>query len=261
MSRWGRPVRQSGRNHAAKGGAVAAPALPELANIIYRFDSTDITTLWKDEARTDPVTTDGDAIRGWTNLGSLDIHAAVGNSAYAPAWNTAKGQQKFDGTDAFLVNALEVDETSFSFALLAYENPVTSKNGAMIVWEWLDFSTRGVRCDFTADAMSLWHNSLHGQRSPATLGSGVGPFSDICASTANDQESWFNSQSASVTSSGGYDNSPTADLHIGANNATGANGWQGWIGELIIWGGVRLTTADAAAIKAYDTYKFGTVWA
>lgn len=68
------------------------------------YDPSDTSTLWKDTAGTDPVTTAGDLVARIDDKSGNGLHLTQGNSALRPTWNNASGYYflDFDGSDDYL---------------------------------------------------------------------------------------------------------------------------------------------------------------
>lgn len=72
----------------AGGGAAAAFDPSQLTNLKAWYDFSDITTLWKDTARTSAVTADADAIAGVTDKSGAANHLAQATVGFRPLYKT-----------------------------------------------------------------------------------------------------------------------------------------------------------------------------
>jgi hypothetical protein len=71
------------------------------------YDPSDTSTLWKDTAGTDPVTTDGDAVARIDDKSGNDNHLIQATAANRPLYKTSGGLHwlLFDGTDGLVSSA------------------------------------------------------------------------------------------------------------------------------------------------------------
>lgn len=264
MSRWGRPSRQGGRNHAAKGGGAVGYTPPQAAAISLWFDLTDITKLWQDADATIPVTTGGQFVRAVTNGGDYTVALSQPDlESRAPTWDATEGAVKFDGGDS-LYGVVTEDGASGTACVLGQKRSVET-NLTEINFNWNGFNKLGQWWTYAAGVPSTFRMYPYaGSGIDATTLPGHGDWvSFICQEDSNDSQIGWPSTDADPTDGGGNSvviNS-TSDVIIGANSRTGGNGFTGWMKEVIVWDKLALTAGEVAELKAYDTAKHGTVWA
>jgi hypothetical protein len=95
-------------NLSLSGGAASLEAPETISGLQAWYDPSDLSTMWKDTAGTDPVTADGDAVARIDDKSGNARHLTQGTAANRPLYKTAGGLHwlQFDGTnDQLSVNS------------------------------------------------------------------------------------------------------------------------------------------------------------
>lgn len=93
---------------SGEGGAVSVAFTPSSLSPLVWLDFSDLSTLWKDTARTDPVTADGDAVASVTDKSGNGYHLVQETAANRPLYKT-------DGTYRWLL--FDGVNDAFNFAV------------------------------------------------------------------------------------------------------------------------------------------------
>ena len=248
---------------------------PVPANLMHWFDFTDASSLWKDEAGTDPVTTDGDVIARIDNKGTSSANLTNDVAGERPLYKVnITGEQsvgRFDGVNDVLRN-LSVPEDRASgdiiIALTWLHRDNQSLDANDVMWSWDDTVTTtrlevpsgvAVQNILVDDGITPINSIDHGG-SPAgdlpidTLIATIGE--ETGGNSHQSHWSWLTGSSFHGVVSIG----PAADqiLAIGNKNDGGANHTEIDVLELAIWIEGSGPTIDD--IKNYQALKNGVVW-
>lgn len=112
-----------GDSLASYGAAAAAAAFDPLSitGCIGWWDGSDITSLWKDTARTSAVTTTGDIVLGVTDKSGTGHHLSetTNGPAYTTGIQNGKSVLRFDGTNDTLHSTNFSADASFTVFVVA----------------------------------------------------------------------------------------------------------------------------------------------
>jgi hypothetical protein len=239
------------------------PAPPAQANIIHRWNLTDISTLWQNTGGTTPVVSDSDPVGRVDDLiGTTNLLQGVAGDR--PIWDASQGTVRGVSSDQ-LVGQYVGTPTNLTIAVLGMEETAVG-NGAFSPFTIhqdsspfsFDRATFAASWNFgTISAVSV---QLQGQSSSfSTTGyAAAQQNSTIYRYTDLDiRRFWVNWVAGSVDNNG-----PNAGQLIEINAAMSIfdGSWTGWVREVIVWD-IPITDLEIADLQAYDTATHGTVWA
>lgn len=230
----------------AGGGGPFSPS--DVSGLILWLDATDLTTLWKESARSNQVTADGDEVGAWDDKSGNGNHwtqpTATKLPLYKENFNTSYPGLLFDGSNDFLQGAMA--ESADDWTIFA----VCIATG-----------TLGYILDWTTGRFIFGHN--------ATLFS----FHDGVWSTGDATPSSPSVVTFLADSTDGT--SATIDINrvetladdytqqalggaqaLGSKNTGTTNFWAGYIASVLLYRGI-LASGDIASIEDYLADRYG----
>ncbi len=242
-------------SHMLFGGSFSPKSIPSLA---AWWDFADVASLWKDTARTSPVTADADIILGVTDKSGVANHlsVAVNGPAYKVNIQNGKSVARFDGVNDILsaadATSIELDTNSTVFVVY---NPDSAGTFGLL--------TKGDGANPASYYLSTLSGAVELDRpfiEAGLFGANVGSTTTRILTTR------VSSTSVSHYLEGadaGIDTLPVGTatntvLYIGAI-APGSTHLDGDISEILIYN-TALTDAQINAVGQYLATKWGKTW-
>jgi hypothetical protein len=245
------------------------PALPQQGTIIHQFDFSDTDTLWRDEAGTLPVTTDGDAILRVDNKGFDGTDLTQSASSSAPTWNNGAGVINGLGVGDFTVDGVSVSATIADAAgadlgdytvIIVLVHDIDNPATVDISFGWgSTFGEMNVQNTFNQVRAEMNDGEINTAPDPAT---GTEYAVIMNNDGADNQEARFSEdptpRTRTDTSGGPADGT---DFAIGGPpQIPTAFPWNGRIAEIVVWT-PSLTSAERDTAELWATFKWGITWA
>lgn len=218
--------------------------------------------LWLDASDLSTITHDAGAVSQWDDKSPNGWHVAQGTGAAQPLTGAATRNGRnvlvFDGTNDFLINAVNTGLSLKAITLFTVATETTEKNFSGI----FAMSSAGANDWQSADGFMLTHGGashrieLAGGVSAAVLlqqaGTGATPWSLVRSTLGSTSQTLFVNGVSTATDDYAGMTTHTAGMRVGANKQTGATGFflNGQIAEIRMFS--RVLTADEIAANEAD---------